>query len=440
MKKQIEKTKIDLRKNMKKWWLFARIKDRFFTVPSMVRYISLSVFTFMLWWWIWWDTFYSIFVESIIDNIFIVSVITAILPLIKMFFAPVAWELNDDLEKKQILIACKILYIISSILYVIAWCLKNQWILLLAVLINWICSSIVFVTYHAVVHENCNKNHSESSWWLFMTWYNWAYVVWALISAILIQFMDLPYLYIFIAVFSFLSLFIDLKLKLSKKWTEKSFSNKFELMKYVKKKVFSIMPMRNMIYCLKKWSKNLRNGLWYEILWALLDYLSLLFIPLIALEHWLVLRQIALIFAMMRLPYIFNLFTSWFDEWMNKKLFIAIILLILAWLFALLWFNLSFVMILIVSFLISFWLSVIKPVISALITQNTEKSNISIICWAEQVAIFVWDVIWSIWFWAISSVFSMDIWFFLVWISLTVLACLSFYKRWKEKVKKITNK
>ena len=87
---------------MKKWWLFAKIKDRFFTVPSTVRYISLSVFAFMLGRWIWWDTFYSIFVESIIDNIFVVSVITAILPLEKMFFAPVAWELNNEMEKKYI--------------------------------------------------------------------------------------------------------------------------------------------------------------------------------------------------------------------------------------------------------------------------------------------------------------------------------------------------
>ena len=192
-----------------------------------------------------------------------------------------------------------------------------------------------------------------------------------------------------------------------------------------------------MILCLKKWSRNLWNGLWYEMLWALLDYLSMLFIPLIALEHWLALWQIALIFAMMRLPYIFNLFTSWLDEWMNKKLFIAIILLILAWLFALMWFDLSFVMILIVSFLIAFWLSVIKPVISALITQNTRESDIGIVSWAEQVATFLWNVLWSIWFWAISSIFSMDIWFFLVWISLAVLSCLSFFKRGKEKVKNL---
>jgi hypothetical protein len=34
----------------------------------------------------------------------------------------------------------------------------------------------------------------------------------------------------------------------------------------------------------------------------------------------------------------------------------------------------------------------------------------------------------------------MDIAFFLVWLSLAVLACLSFFKRWKEKVKRIKGK
>lgn len=437
MKNQIEKTKIDLWTAVKKWWLFAKMKDKFFLVPKNVRLISLSVFVFMLGWWIWWDTFYSVFIESIVENVFRVSLIWAVLPLVKLFVAPSVWELNDDSDKKHVFMFSKFLYVVSSVFYVLAWVLKSPLLLLIAVIINGIWSSATFVTYFSSVRENCNKNHSEASRWLFFTWFNGAYVVWALISAIIISYVNLPYLYVFIAIFSILSFLIDWRIPFHETANKEISENHFQFVKKFWLKCFSIQPMKKMFVSLKSSSRALWNWLWYEILYALLDYLSLLFIPLVALEHGLSLWQIALVFAMMRLPYIFNLFVSGVDEWKNKKLFIAVILVFLAWLFVLLWFNLSFPMILIVSFCIAFGLSVMKPVVSAMITEHTHKDNIWLISWAEQFATFLWNIAWSIWFWVLSSIFTMDIAFFIVWLSLAVLAGLSFFKRGKEKVRKI---
>ena len=95
MKNQIEKTKIELWWAMKKWWIFAKMKDRFFLVPKNVRLISLSMFIFMLGRWVWWDTFYSVFIETIVENVFWVSLIWALLPLIKLFVAPAAGEILE---------------------------------------------------------------------------------------------------------------------------------------------------------------------------------------------------------------------------------------------------------------------------------------------------------------------------------------------------------
>lgn len=439
MKNQIEKTKIDLWWAMKKWWIFAKMRDRFFLVPKNVRRVSLSLFIFMLGWWVWWDTFYSVFIETIVENVFWVSLIWAILPLIKLFVAPSMWELNEDSDKKHVFLFSKFLYIISSIFYVSAWLLKNPWLLLIAVIFNWVWSSAVFVTYYSAVHENCDKNHSEYSRWLFYTWFNGAYVVWAIASAVLVSFVDLPYLYTFIAIFSILSLLIDFRVPLKVSDTGKGRSLK-NFIRHFSAKCFSLKPMKTMFVTVKKYERGLWNGLGYEMLYAVLDYLSLLFIPLVALENWLWLWQIALVFAAMRLPYIFNLFVSGWDEWFNKKLFIAVILVFLAGLFILLWFHLSFWMILIVSFCIAFWLSVMKPVVSAMITEHTKEKDIWLISGAEQFVTYLWDIFWSLWFWALSSLFTMDISFFLVWLSLAVLAWLSFVKRGKEKVRKLKMK
>jgi len=439
MKKQVEKTKIELWWTIKNWWLFAKMKDKFFLVPKNVRLISLSVFIFMLGWWIWWDTFYSVFIESIVENVFRVSLIWAVLPLVKLFVAPSVWELNDDSDKKHVFLFSKFMYVISSVCYVFAWILKSPWLLLLAVLINWVCSSAVFVTYSSAIRENCNKNHSEASRWIFLTWYNGAYVIWALISAIIISYIHLPYLYIFIAVFAILSFLIDWRIPFHETANKEVSKNHFEFVKKFCFKCFSIQPIKKMLLSLKVSPRALWNGLWYNMLYSLLDYLSLLFIPLVSLEHGLSLWQIALVFSMMRLPYIFNLFVSWVDEWKNKKLFIAVILVFLAWLFVLLWFNLSFPMILVVSFCIAFGLSVMKPVVSAMITEQTKKDNIWLISGAEQFSSYLWNISWSIWFWVLCSIFTMDIAFFIVWLSLAVLAGLSFFKRGKEKVKIIRN-
>ena len=441
MKNQIEKTKIELWWAMKKWWFFGKIRDRFFLVPKNVRLISLSMFIFMLGRWVWWDTFYSVFIETIVENVFWVSLIWALLPLVKLFVAPAAGEIIGKINNKWMFTLSKVLFAISGIFYVLAGVFKNEWLLLIAVIFNWIWSSCVYVSYYSSVHENCDKNHSEVSWWLFYTWLNWAYTAWALISAALVYFINLPYLYIFITVFSILSLLIDLKIPF-KKWDNEYLErNNFSwFLSDFSKKCFSIAPVKNMNSALKKAKRGLLNGLGYEMLYAILDYLSLLFIPLIALENWLWLSQIALVFAAMRLPYIFNLFVSWWDEWFNKKLFIAVVLVFLAWLFIILWFDLSFRMILVVSFCIAFWLSVMKPVVSAMITEHTKEDEIGIVSWAEQFVTFLWDMLWSLWFWILTSIFTMDIAFFLVWLSLAVLAGLSFFKRWKEKVRKLKMK
>jgi sugar phosphate permease len=58
-----------------------------------------------------------------------------------------------------------------------------------------------------------------------------------------------------------------------------------------------------------------------------------LFIPLIAQENSFSLTQIALIFALMRLPYVTNFFVVSLSEKFNKKLFIAVILIFLSFLY-----------------------------------------------------------------------------------------------------------
>ncbi|MBO4517206.1 hypothetical protein J5751_07475 [bacterium] len=106
-----------------------------------------------------------------------------------------------------------------------------------------------------------------------------------MISAAIISYIHLPYLYIFIAIFSILSLLIDWKIPFHESSNKIVSENHFEFVKKFCRKCFSVQPMKKMIVSLKASPRALWNGLGYEMLYALLDYLSLLFIPLVALEH-----------------------------------------------------------------------------------------------------------------------------------------------------------
>jgi hypothetical protein len=68
----------------------------------------------------------------------------------------------------------------------------------------------------------------------------------------------------------------------------------------------------------------------------ILNYTGFIFIPIVAAKNNLNLSQIAIIFAIMRLPYVINFFTGELVDRYNKNKFIIIVFLFLSFLFALL--------------------------------------------------------------------------------------------------------
>ena len=134
----------------------------------------------------------------------------------------------------------------------------------------------------------------------------------------------------------------------------------------------------------------------------------------------------------MKLPYVTNFFVVSFSEKFNKKLFIAIVLIFLSFLYWMLGFEMSFGSIMIITFGISIWLSLIRPLVSALISESSVKEKAWAITWIQQ---FVWQIgrmAGSLWFGILSAIFSMHTAFFLVGLSLFVLATWWLAKRFNR--------
>lgn len=417
-------------------WIFSVIKKDFFSIPLSIRVTSFSLFLFMLWWGLGADAYFSLYIERIVDNVFWIALIGAILPLSRLLFALPIGELNDNTDRKSVLLLSKIMYILCWILFFLAGTFTSPWLLLIAVIFNGMASATLFITYESYIRTTIDNHHSEWSWGLYFSSLNAAYVLGSIISALLILWIDLHFLYLFIVLFSILSLFTDNKIPFTQKKQITTFFAKHWFLREFIKKVFSLKPFTKTYAIIKTESRSFFYSLWFEGLWNILWYIGFLFIPLIAEQNHLSLSQIALLFALMRIPYLTNFFTAERSQHFNKKLFIAIILLFLSFLYAFLWFDLSFGGIMIISFGIALGLSIIRPIISALISEHVRQNNTGSITGVQQFTAGIWSITWSIGFGIVSSIFWLQTGFFLIGLSVFVLAIWGIGKKMKWKFRK----
>ncbi len=415
-------------------WLISVATKKLWSLPLSIRTISFSLFLFIFWWWLGADTFFSIYIKNIVNDVLGVSLIGALFPLMRLLFSLPIWELNDNTDRKSVIFLSKMMYIICWLLFFFAGILKNPWILLGAVIFNGIASATLFITYESYIRSTIDNSNSGHSWWFYFSSLNAALVIWAILSSLLIKWIDLPFLFLFIVLFTLISLFTDRKIPLIKKNEIKEiFSKKHFLIQFIRK-VFSFKPFVKTFSILKHEPRSFLYSLGFEWLFNILNYIWFLFIPLAAVANNLSLTQIALLFALMKLPYLTNFLTvSWSDRF-NKKLFIAIILLLLSFLYAILAFDLSFLGIMTVSFWISIWLSIIRPIISSLISEHTTKNNTGSVTGVQMFIAGVWSIVGSIGFWIFSGIFGMKTTFFLVGISVFVLSIWGISKKMSYKL------
>lgn len=414
--------------------LFSVIKKEFFSIPISIRITSLSLFLFMLWWGLGADTFFSLYIKSIVNNVVLVSLIGALLPFSKLLFSLPIGEMNEHGNMKQLLFMSKLLYIIAGFLFFFAGVFSSPLLLIIAVILNGFASATMFTTYETYIHLASHDHNTQSSRWLYFSSINAAYVIGALFSVFLIPRIGFHYLYLFIVVFGILSLFTDKKIPVYKAKHLKEIFAKESFMHQFIREVFSLSPLKRAYLAITWYPKSMIYALLFEILFNSMAYIWFLFIPLIAAKNNLGLGQIALIFALMRLPYVTNFFTNGWTEGYNKKLFVAIVILFLSFLFASFWFNESFGSILIISFGISIWLSMIRPVISSLISEQTHPQDAGTIAGVQQFVAMGWSIIGSIGFGVCSGIFGMQNTFIIIWITLFVLAIWWIGKKLQWKI------
>ncbi len=421
--------------------LFFSLKKNFFAIPISVRLISISMFLFMLGWGLGADTFFSLYIETIVDNLLIVSLIGAILPLSKMFFSLAIWEIDDHSDMKRVLFVSKVLYIISGLFFFGAGFLHSPRLLIAAVMFNGFASATMFTTYEAYIHLTKIADHDDrTSRSLYFSSINAAYVIGAMISYFLVQWVSLPYLYLFIVLFSIVSLSADRKIPLLHFHKIKTFFGETDFLRYFFGEVFSFGPLKRTYAALKFYPKSIFYVFGFEGVFNILNYIGFIFIPLAAANNHLSLWEIALVFAIMRVPYLTNFFTAERSQRFHKKSFILVCFMFMSLFYGAFAFNDSFWGTMILSFAISMGLAIIRPLISALFSENTHPKHAGSITGMQH---FVWtfgNVIGVLIFWFLSSKFGVQHTFLIVGIALFILAWYGIWRRYETRPRLVYEK
>ena len=443
-------------------------------IPLKIRSISLSLALFMMGRWLGTDTYFSIYVREIVGSARWVTIIWALLAFVKLLFALPIWRMNDKVDVKYILLMWKFWYVFCGFLFFLSW-IYHSWILLtVATILNWIANSTTFTTYRSYYAKKTTKSDNAQISGVYFSALYITEVIWSLIAAVLVNYLELPYMYLFVVIFALVSLLQDQKIKsvISNTYnkTRKRFYKRVEKESKISEKMnnnfnyqqkffwkgwfvrsffggcLSIESWKEIRQILKKYNWKMYIALWSFMLTNFLNYTSYLFIPIVAAENNLSLSQIAVVFAAMKLPYIVNVFAWKFWDKYSKKLLISIILVLISFLYVWLWFDKWFFSILILTFFISLWIALLFPLTTALVISYTHPKDNGAMIWVQDFVWRAWDIIWSLWFWTLTAIIGLQKWFTIIWICafwlwlyLMIKKIISFKSKNNEREKSDSN-
>jgi MFS family permease len=424
-------------------------------LPIKVRFVSVSVFLFMIGWGLGTDTYFSIYVQSIIGNGWGITAVGTILALAKLLFVIPVGNINDHANIKYILLLGKVFYVICALLYFLAGTLHSPSLLIIATILNGFASATTFTTYRSYYGKNANRGNHSQVFGAYFSSNNIAQIVGALISAALVYYLELPFMYFFVAIFALISLLQDQKIKTSlskhynRTWkklykraqtqllyeadegrdSSKTFLGKGGFVRTFFKECFSLAPRKRIINLLKVYNAKMYVALGSMFLVNLLNYIGFLFIPIVSIENNLNLSQIAIVFAVMKLPYLITIFIGKLGDKYNKKLLISIILVFISLFYIFLGIQEDFLMILLLTFAISMGIAMLNPITSALVSSYTHQKDKGVMTGAQDFISKMGEVVGSLGFGALTALIGIKTGFIVIGISVFVLGIYLFAKK-----------
>jgi MFS family permease len=305
------------------------------------------------------------------------------------------------------------MYMLAWLAYFSAGILQSPTLIILAVMLNGLASPVLFTTSMNIIRTQTTSQQATSAFALFHTAFQGGFFIGALAIAWIVDSIPLYYVFLGIIVFSFISMIINITIPIpEEKWLRKTI-NTYIIHQNVYKKVWQD---------LKNYNITLYITMFLQFLYGIIDYIGFLFIPLLWLSNDLTLGQIALIFAIMRIPHLLSIYFAGMLDKYNKFIVVCTSYIAIGGVLWWLAFTHSFTGILLLSLAIAVGLSLTRPIILWFIGQLVETKHKAEITGVQETFTRTGEIVWSIGFALIAQYSTIQRGFFVVGVLFILIA------------------
>ncbi len=393
--------------------------------PTGVKLIVLVLFLRSLGWGFV-DPFYSIFVNGFSDNyagvgslisLMNLSSLLAIIPLIRL-----AGKMKDTVIMRD----GEVLYLFAITFYLLAAFTGRLSFLILAFIFNGIAFPFMIVGAETYIRKYAHSTTETKSFAFYTAIHYLGWIIGMLIGAFTVQYYGLKLMFLFILPSSIVG-FAILK-RIPEKIGFKS------MIWGVKKYLHNGHDFKVMADTVRNMDKRSAFCLLLSFFDGVIIMFSFIFIPLLAISLNLGLRSVALLMAVMYLPFIFSFFISEVTDRLKRMDVIAIGLFIGGLSFVLMSFIVHELWIAVLATMKSVSLAIIRPTYNGVLTRLTPRKMLGEMTGINNVAMRLGFIVGPVASGFIADRYSIQVAFFAIAVFAFTLAAITLSFRSYESI------
>ena len=394
---------------------FQKLKDDTMSFPVGVKLIVFALFLRNLSWGFI-DPYFSMYLDDFADNYSGVGYLISIMNLVAFVAAIPLLRLADRVQDTKIMRDGEILYLLTALFYILGAWTDFIFFLIFGLIFNGVALTLVMVGAEAYIRKHCRKSQESKTFGFYTALSYLGWVIGMVAGAFLVQYYGIRYMFFFLLPSIILGILILRKIH------EGGLSSLFSgFRKYFHRRQDLEIIMNDI--------KNLNRRSVFVLFLSIFDgvivMFSYIFVPLFALTLDLTMGQVALLMAVMYLPFVFSFMITEATDRMSRMNVIASGLFIGGIAFIGLSFIIQQLWIVVLAAMNSLSLAIIRPAYNGMLTHLTPRRMLGEVSGLSKIAMRVGYVIGPIFTGIIADRFGLQVAFFCIAIFAFSLCALT---------------
>ena len=403
-------------------------------------FLSISAISIEFFGWGFSDSFFTIFLDGILQNTFFVGALIALRNFVALLVAIFSSEKMRNFSAKNFLILSKILFSISAAAFFAAGFFENKILIFAGIIFGGIAQPMRNVAHSAFLIAHCDRENSSKIFGVDLAGKYFAWILGMIFSGFLLIFCGkiLSQNLNEILHFSFLPIFpmLFLSLKIIKKLPSQQ---NLHFQKF-SKIIFADHIFSKFFRGFDKFSPQLSFSLILFFLLQIMERMTMFFVPLLAVKLNLPFWQIGILTAFFFAPYIFSFIFGKIADAFDRFSVIVCGLFFSIFPFALLSVAQTPILIGILASLIAFCLALIQPANLGIVASLAGKKQRAHLAGLEIFFQKAGNIFGALFFGFIAQKFSLEIVFVIIAALISIFTILAIFVKINARFLKIPQK